>query len=276
MAGIEYRVQRYGDANTFAAVALPFLERDEVANNLQIGITRRAQKSGTPRFCFLATVHDTSGNTVAVATQNPGHQLLLSAIPVSAVTVVANELLQVQPTIPGVLGPPDAVDALVACLGRPVQARFPQDIWRLSAVTAIAPPDGNCDPATSSNEPLAEAWLRSFCTEAGIQPPPPGRVSELVSGGALFFWWHDSTPRSMAAIVRESSTGATISFVYTPLEYRGRGYASACVASVCRTLLARGKAMVSLHSDPSNTRATAVYHRVGFCRVARTVRVTFA
>jgi predicted GNAT family acetyltransferase len=46
-----------------------------------------------------------------------------------------------------------------------------------------------------------------------------------------------------------------------------RGYASALVAAVARTLLDRGKTVVYLTADLSNATSNAIYQRLGFREV---------
>ena len=53
----------------------------------------------------------------------------------------------------------------------------------------------------------------------------------------------------MAAARGPTPHGIRIGFVYTPVEWRGRGYASACVAALSQQQLDQGKSLCFLYSE---------------------------
>ena len=85
----------------------------------------------------------------------------------------------------------------------------------------------------------------------------------LVRGDYLL-WEDGGHPVSVAGQGRPTRNGVAIGPVYTPAEARGRGYASALVAQLCRQLLAERRRFVTLFADRSNPTANGVYRRVGF------------
>jgi predicted GNAT family acetyltransferase len=68
----------------------------------------------------------------------------------------------------------------------------------------------------------------------------------------------------MAMKNRPTRNGISVSAVYTPLELRGRGYATACVGALSRMLLASGWGYCALFADLSNTAANCIYERIGY------------
>jgi len=52
--------------------------------------------------------------------------------------------------------------------------------------------------------------------------------------------------------------------VYTPREWRRRGYATACVAALSKLLLQRGFEFCVLHTDLSNPTSNAIYTGIGY------------
>jgi uncharacterized protein len=52
--------------------------------------------------------------------------------------------------------------------------------------------------------------------------------------------------------------------VYTPLSERGHGYATALVADLSRSLLARGRKRCFLFTDLDNPTSNAIYQRIGY------------
>jgi predicted GNAT family acetyltransferase len=55
-----------------------------------------------------------------------------------------------------------------------------------------------------------------------------------------------------------------VNYVYTPPELRGRGYASACVASLTEQLLDEGHALCCLYTDLSNPTSNKIYQASGY------------
>lgn len=88
-------------------------------------------------------------------------------------------------------------------------------------------------------------------------------AEEAVRSGILFLWIVDSVPVSMAAVAHRSERLARINDVYTPDEYRKRGYASALVAELCDQLLQEGLIPV-LYADGKNPDSNKVYQSIGF------------
>jgi len=96
----------------------------------------------------------------------------------------------------------------------------------------------------------AEDMTRS--REAVIRPLVDGRVFVVEQGGEIV---------SAALTNAEIAAMAMIGGVFTPPRHRGKGYARACVGTLCRDLLAEGKQPILYYG---NTAAGRVYARLGF------------
>jgi uncharacterized protein len=82
-------------------------------------------------------------------------------------------------------------------------------------------------------------------------------------------------PRSMAAVVRRTPRGSGIAALYTPPEHRGRGYATALVATLSRGDMERGSAFCFLHTDLANPTSNRIYQRIGYRPVCDVVDLVF-
>ena len=90
-------------------------------------------------------------------------------------------------------------------------------------------------------------------------------LRRALAEGKQFVWADGDSIRSMASYVEGlPGSGARIRSVYTPPEFRGRGYGSATVGRLAEMLLAEGQAWVSLFADNANPTSTGVYRRLGF------------
>jgi predicted GNAT family acetyltransferase len=68
----------------------------------------------------------------------------------------------------------------------------------------------------------------------------------------------------MAFRSRPTLTGISIGSVYTPPEWRGKGYASACVAALSQLCLDSGYRFCMLFTDLSNPTSNKIYQQIGY------------
>ena len=78
----------------------------------------------------------------------------------------------------------------------------------------------------------------------------------LIDSGQVLLW-EDEQPVSMAARVRDLPDGAAVSYVYTPPEARGRGYATHVVHAVTRRILEEGRSFATLRTTMKRLSPTA-------------------
>ncbi len=109
-------------------------------------------------------------------------------------------------------------------------------------------------------------WTYAFSMEAlgNADWQAARELAELkISEGDLYLW-EDPHPVSMACRTRPTQHGAVVSNVYTPKEFRGKGYASACVAQLSQTLLDSGCQFTALFTDLANPTANHIYQQIGY------------
>lgn len=76
--------------------------------------------------------------------------------------------------------------------------------------------------------------------------------------------WEDGRPVSIAAWAGPTDHGARLALVYTPPEWRRKGYATSCVAALTRLLLQRGAEFCFLYADAAKATPNGVYRRIGY------------
>ena len=57
---------------------------------------------------------------------------------------------------------------------------------------------------------------------------------------------------------------ASIGYVYTPEDHRNQGYATNCIAEVCKRSQAEGFHYLSLLADVKNPTSNSIYRKIGF------------
>ena len=63
--------------------------------------------------------------------------------------------------------------------------------------------------------------------------------------------------------------------MYTPPEYRRKGYASSCVAALSKTLLDKGYQYCFLFTDLANPTSNSIYQKIGYKPVCNVSNLKF-
>lgn len=90
------------------------------------------------------------------------------------------------------------------------------------------------------------------------------------------FLWEDARAVSLAGVRRPTIRGSTVSMVYTSPEYRGWGYASACIASLSQRLLDSGFTYCTSFTDADNPVSNHVYKKIGYRPLCEYTKWRFA
>jgi uncharacterized protein len=276
-------VERIDDAARFLAFASPLLLSDEARHNLILGLadTIRGSPQVYPDHTFWL-VHDAEV-VIGAALRTPPHNLLIARPRVdAALTALADHIGE---TLPGVQGAVPEVDAFAAAWRERRRAKsrvvFEQAIYALREVAEVPRAEGACRSAASDDYSLIVSWVRAFTSEASSEPSPAPDAERQVrrrleSPAAGFrLWQHRGRPVSLCGFSGRTPHGIRIGPVYTPPEYRGRGFATSLVADASAELLAAGYAFCFLFTDLANKTSNAIYQRIGYERVCESRQLAF-
>ncbi|HEU4617775.1 MAG TPA: GNAT family N-acetyltransferase [Gammaproteobacteria bacterium] len=274
------KVRRFGEASAFLDRAESWLLREEAENGLFLGVA--TSLLGPHRFrapIYLATVED-RGRIVGCAFRTPPYHPVITRLPLECVAGLVADFGRVYGTLPGVQGPTSEAEAFAAAwcrrTGRRGVVGFRLKLHVLTEVTRPVPvAPGWLRAAVESDLELAARWAVGFVRDTGVDTSPEEFGEHLLRAGALYLW-DDEAPRCMVAVNRTSMNGATIGAVYTPPEFRGRGYASAAVAELSQRLLDAGRRFCTLYADLANPTSNKIYRAVGFRPRTEVVLLRFA
>ena len=273
-------VERHTHADAFLAAAESWLLEAEAENNLVLGIasSRRGRPPGDP-LPYWASVRD-AGGIAGCACRTPPHNLVLTRMPRAAVTLLAGDVAAAYASVSGVTGPTAVAEAFagawIARRGGRFSTRFRMRLHELTSVAFAGPlAAGALHKAVDADLPLARAWMEEFVREVGLQRSEPDWAQKLVEGGQLFFWLADGSPRAMVAWARETRSGCSVNAVYTPAQYRERGYATAAVATLSDTLLKAGRRFCCLYTDVANPTSNSIYARIGYRPIRDDAEIAF-
>jgi predicted GNAT family acetyltransferase len=265
-------LRRYAAVDDFLAAAGDFLVAREAEHNLILGVcsTLRVTPEAYTAPPYLATVR-AGDRIVAVALQTPPFQLVLSEIDdPAAIPALADDLIDRD--LPGAIGPVEHVRAFMeqrVARGAPLaRLTTSERIFRLTAVIPPPPVPGRMRVAEASDRPLVAAWLRAFMIEAlgEEEPEDIDAMTDrwLARRGRTLQLWEDGEVVSLTGVGSETPNGVRIGPVYTPPEVRGRGYASALVATASQERLDAGRRFCFLFTDLANPTSNHIYQTIGY------------
>jgi len=141
-------------------------------------------------------------------------------------------------------------------------------VYALRKVLRPSQPPGRMRLAGLDERELMATWLFNFQRDANTGDH--GTLEELREAAQLkiqdqnFFVWDDGGPVALAGKTRPTPNGCCIGPVYTPLEFRRRGYATALTAALSQLLLDSGKQFTALFTDLSNPVSNSIYQKIGY------------
>lgn len=264
----------------FLALVRDHLEAREGENGLLLGFLAALAAKPPAEAPFLARLA-TGGETVAAAYLT-SLNLIASRGMGQAADDLVRALLAAGRTVPGVVGPPEDVDALVdawcRATGHRPGATIAQGLYELRAIDWPTGIPGAMRAMTDADVDRVAAWLLGFHHDALPHEPyaeaaARANAQARPAQGMTYLWEVDGVAVAMAALARPTRRGITVNAVYTPPGHRRRGYASALVAQLSAEGLARGKDFCVLYTDLANPTSNAIYQRIGYRRVASSKNV---
>jgi predicted GNAT family acetyltransferase len=277
-AAVDHRVERIGSAEEFLAVSEPLRAADPLLTNVVGSVAMSVVAGMTYESELWLVVRDDAGRVVGAAMRTAPWAMLVTPMSDAAAAALGEYVRDNAPDIPGVNGPVESAHAVVAAMGRQAQVRM-RDVLRVLTTLGDPPPcRGTFRRAEMDDLELVVTWFTAFVVDAGL--PPHVRESRLrasISSGQMYFW-DDATgqPVAMAGhaepVVTPGGTVARIGPVYTPHEFRRRGYGSALTYAVAARLAQRCD-QVMLYADAANPDSNSIYERLGFTVVAETVEL---
>jgi len=269
------RLERFVSAQDFYERAEQHLLGNEACHSLVLGLAK--QLAEHPELFleepYLATIEQ-GGEVIAASIMTPpfGPVLSLGFVP-EGLMLLAEDLQRSYPTLPGVLGPVDAARSFAEMWkdlsSQPYHLKRADRVHRLESVIPAEGVPGRLRRATEADRELLTKWFVAFGVEAlgeVTDPETAGRFIDayLATEGMGLYLWDNEGPVSVAGRSRPTPNGATVNYVYTPLEHRKKGYASACVATLSQLLLDEGYRYCYLFTDLANATSNRIYNAIGY------------
>ncbi|WP_433500265.1 GNAT family N-acetyltransferase [Sphaerimonospora sp. CA-214678] len=265
------------DVEEFAAVAEPWLLRDPAGNTVLLTVLLGLRAGQFAEDPLMGWLEDDDGEVAGVITHTPPYPLGIADMPLHALPPLARELIEMDRTVHAARGAVEMVEAFGREWWRPETSRRAERLYRLGTLAPCAVPGRACT-VTAGEVDEAARWFREFQDEAHIDrtADPTPVVSARVNREELI-WWEDGDRRvSLAALSTPVAGMSRIGPVYTPPEFRRRGYGSAATHAVSRRAMDEGATEVLLFADLSNPTSNSIYRRLGFRQVANHLTIDFS
>jgi hypothetical protein len=277
------KLSQYDDPAQFLEHGKQFLEAREAENNLILGISSwlAAHPERIEHRPYFAIVEEDE-RIEAAAMMTPPYKLVLTRADTRTLARIIDDLLKRRIVLPGVNGPGETSLAFARRWAEKNTCKYSLHrslrIYQLSRVIPPRPVGGQMRLALAPETDVLVQWALNFGNDIG-EPQSPKQAAETVElliKDERLFVWYDEGLRSMAAWSGPTAHGIRVNLVYAPPEFRGRGYASACVAAVSQAMLNSGRRFCYLFTDLSNPISNHVYQRIGYVPVRDFAEYKFA
>jgi predicted GNAT family acetyltransferase len=266
-------VQRYTDPEAFYQRVEAHLMAHEAENNLVFGILSNVRRGDYENPYMAVVEHE--GALVLVALRTPPHRVIFSTDDaIEAALAVAEDLRGSDQA--GVTGAPQTARAFAeawsAANGKRFALEMPMHIYKLDRVIPAQRVAGTlrrADPV--GDHDLLKKWVAGFEQDTfgetdveEVERTLQFWLNSTPDTRGLFLWEIDGQPVTMTGYAGPTPHGIRVNYVYTPPEFRRRGYASACVAAVTQYLLDSGRKFCFLFTDRNNPTSNHIYQEIGY------------
>jgi predicted GNAT family acetyltransferase len=268
-------LRRFDEPEAFYSRIEAFLLEREAEHNLLLGLTAGLMKHEFRQYPPYMACVEQDGAVQAVALRTPPHNLILSEVKKddAALRLIAQDVHQVYADLPGVSGSKSVTAEFARhwqeISGRAYHVHMQQRIYRLERVRPVTGVSGEMRPATTADYDLLVDWIMGFNADA-LEPTSREEAAQIVDRfmsseiRGLRLWCDEGRPVSLAGFSGPTPHGIRVAPVYTPAEFRKRGYASACVAAMSQGLLDEGRKFCFLFTDLGNPTSNHIYQAIGY------------
>ncbi|KEZ53251.1 GNAT family N-acetyltransferase [Metabacillus indicus] len=279
-------LKEYKDRRTYIEKSEPLLMKQEAENNLALGLLSVFKKT-VPASDVYTALMETEGAPAAALLMTPPHNLILTynneLISETLIAEMVRQLISTGVSVPGAVGERYWTERFAKewaeQAGNRADIVMEQKIYQLHEVQPVSVSEGTFQKAKLEHLPLLTEWMADFMTFTN-EPPittlqAAERMKKFLAEDSIYIWSVDGIPVSMAKKSRSTQNGITVSLVYTPEKFRGRGYASSCVSALSSELL-KNYSFCTLYTDLSNPTSNSIYQKIGYKPIQDSVMISFS
>jgi predicted GNAT family acetyltransferase len=150
--------------------------------------------------------------------------------------------------------------------------------YKLNKLKQIKTVDGKLRKSTPDDMYFLPFWCKEFNMECGLEPIANDisyQVNAINEGNKTYYLWErNNIPVATASLSEVSKGVASIGCVFTPVYFRGNGFATNLVWRICKDVLTK-YSEVTLYADADNPISNKCYSNIGFNKVCVKAVYTF-
>ena len=284
---MSHQLIEHDDPRVFHDAVIDHLLKSEAECCVQIGLIRRMAREGYSPISpdeldrpLLWTIQD-GPQIELVAIQTLKKAMLVSRASHAAMACLADGLASRQWSGTSLIGVSPSIDVLTERYAEVSRRRrrlaFGLRVFQLDRVVWPNPVSGAMLVCQSEYRNILARFVAGFETDTGQTSleEPQSRADRLIEDRRVFIWV-DAEPVAMAAYSGETPNGIRVNWVYTPPEFRRKGYASNLVAHLSQHLLDEGRKYCFLFTDLANPTSNSIYQKLGYRPVSDSERWEFS
>ncbi len=190
-----------------------------------------------------------------------------------AAILLADHVISNHITIEGLIGKQGVCQAFISQYKKNANGTFLEkigvDIMEIREINEINPVEGRHRLAEPEEVKLITEWMINYQLEARTSEinyeTALESATKLIEGDK-FYIYEDMQQNivTMAAASRKLVHGIGLNYIYTPEEYRSKGYAAANLYYMSKELLEQGNEFCTLFVDKNNPLTSRAYEKVGY------------
>ena len=276
------KLEKYDDLTLFKKDVISFLEQFEAENNLILGVLLSISENESP--LLMATVIKDNEIGLVLLQTHPRQIILSKSVTYTSneINIIGEKLSNTMQEIPGLIGEKKLTTDLAMYISKlkGIEVGFVMDqkIYKLEKVVKKTNTNGILRRVVENDHHIIKEWLYQFCFETNQSmslEEADKKAKLMINTGNLVAWVVDGRMVSMAYATRPTQNNITISYVYTPIIERKKGYASDCVSAFSQSLLDLGYKTTSLYTDISNPTSNKIYIQIGYEAILDSVVILF-
>jgi RimJ/RimL family protein N-acetyltransferase len=259
----------------FTGAAGEYLLADPVGNTVPLTVLEVLRERGLSAYADQPPLfgwHESAGQADGAFLHTPPLPVLVAGLPAAASAGLAT--LLAGRSITGANVPEhhqaDFAATWSSVTGGSSTVLKRMRLFRLGDLTPPDPfPPGTGRVASEEDYDFLVQWASEFGDETGESSQEPARtVTDRLSYDGITLWEDGGRPVASASLTRCVAGVCRVSSVYTPAEFRRRGYGAAVTTAVTRQALDLGARAVVLYTDLANPTSNALYQRLGYLAVS--------
>jgi predicted GNAT family acetyltransferase len=263
------------DAHSFLQMSQKALEEDEINGNLIFGLSNTLLKNENTygKEAPLYSIVYKNNEISLIGLMTPPRNLLLyenKNLDSGIMEYFVENLYSRNIHIPGVIGEKNIAKLFMEKWTKIKNSNFKINmnlrVFKLTKVEEYIKPVGLFRKAEERDIECIIEFITNFSSETK-EPNSSSRIKEMAENGIVnneIYVWDNKNIVSMAKKQRPTKHGMAVGGVYTPLEHRYKGYATALVAELSQNILNSGKLFCTLYTDLSNPTSNSRYQKIGY------------